>query len=537
MRLVSYTAAFLVGLGWASSCKVDEVNKNHCANNEGNDSCRDKHGDAFAFCGWDDCDQDQTEDGCVADEPTDPACYSPCGGGLRLVDDPECTGVADDSSTEPSSGNPTTMTVSTTEPTGDDTTQGSMSASMSSSDTDEATTSPTGCMNSSDCTDLESPICAEMVCVPCTAAGDGDAECAAKDASAPACRDDGQCVQCTASNDSSCEDMTPVCNASTNACEACLYHNQCELACDVETGACLDVPDLLVYVDGDNGSCDDGGPGTMAIPFCTIQAAIDAVGNGGSGVVFVAATAAPYNGSLSIDGGKTIALLGGAQPFPSVTPSLGSTLTLSGAATHFYVEGLRFASNTNTVALSLSDGEVVLDRVEVVQNSTNGSGILVGPGAHLRLRNSVVGANGDIDGPTYGVLADDGTFDILYSTLARNRSTVPSSIRCINGGGGTVRNSIVVSDQPGGGSIDCAGIDVSNSALDEAIAGNIDVDDYQAGWFAAPGSGDFHLTGMGEGVFADVAVWESGDPEIDLDGDARPTVDDSSDFAGADLVP
>ena len=35
--------------------------------------------------------------------------------------------------------------------------------------------------------------------------------------------------------------------------------------------------------------------------------------------------------------------------------------------------------------------------------------------------------------------------------------------------------------------------------------------------------------------FANVATWETGDPPFDFDGDLRPTTDDTSDYAGADI--
>jgi hypothetical protein len=60
------------------------------------------------------------------------------------------------------------------------------------------------------------------MCVPCGDATDPDGACEDKDASAPACRDDGQCVQCTGTNASACGDVTPVCGeAGEPARRAC----------------------------------------------------------------------------------------------------------------------------------------------------------------------------------------------------------------------------------------------------------------------------------------------------------------------------
>ena len=41
----------------------------------------------------------------------------------------------------------------------------------------------------------------------------------------------------------------------------------------------------------------------------------------------------------------------------------------------------------------------------------------------------------------------------------------------------------------------------------------------------------------GASVFANVAVWQAGDPDVDIDGTPRPTTDGAMDFAGADAVP
>ena len=49
--------------------------------------------------------------------------------------------------------------------------------------------------------------------------------------------------------------------------------------------------------------------------------------------------------------------------------------------------------------------------------------------------------------------------------------------------------------------------------------------------------GDYSLTAAGQTEFADVAVWELGDPPFDFEGDSRPNDDGARDFAGADAVP
>jgi len=93
-----------------------------------------------------------------------------------------------------------------------------------------------------------------------------------------------------------------------------------------------------------------------------------------------------------------------------------------------------------------------------------------------------------------------------------------------------LRNSIVVSQ--GGTSPDefsCMGATVTTSAL-EADLGSFDT-----AWFTDFNAGDLSLTALGEMTFSELASWREGDPPTDIDGDLRPTMDDTPDFPGADI--
>ena len=48
---------------------------------------------------------------------------------------------------------------------------------------------------------------------------------------------------------------------------------------------------------------------------------------------------------------------------------------------------------------------------------------------------------------------------------------------------------------------------------------------------------DFHLTPTGQTQFANIAVWEEGDPPFDFEGELRPNTDGAGDYAGADTIP
>ncbi|MBK8717449.1 MAG: hypothetical protein IPN32_22290 [Deltaproteobacteria bacterium] len=63
---------------------------------------------------------------------------------------------------------------------------------------------------------------------------------------------------------------------------------------------------------------------------------------------------------------------------------------------------------------------------------------------------------------------------------------------------------------------------------------NTPVGDFNTDWFS-DANADFHLTPMAPAAILTAAQWQSGDPLIDIDGDARPGVDGSADVAGADI--
>jgi hypothetical protein len=81
----------------------------------------------------------------------------------------------------------------------------------------------------------------------------------------------------------------------------------------------------------------------------------------------------------------------------------------------------------------------------------------------------------------------------------------------------------------------CAQIDISASALESALPNNTAVGDPNVAWFVNVSTGDFHLTPAAPAEIATAAVWQTGDPKTDIDGDARPTTDGTADYAGADV--
>ena len=145
----------------------------------------------------------------------------------------------------------------------------------------------------------------------------------------------------------------------------------------------------------------------------------------------------------------------------------------------------------------------------------------------------MVGRNGDEFASTTGI-DSAGELSILYSSIVANDGDAADSLQC-SGGSAVVRNSILVGSDTS--SIDCTVLDASNSAFDEAVTGNENVGALVPGWFESVAGANFSLSATGQTEFADIAIWETGDPPFDFEGDARPNTDGAMDFAGADAVP
>ena len=99
-RSNSILSASLVGLALGAACPYSYAT-DHCANADGDAYCAEAYPDGSrAFCarGLDECGEQAASDGCVEARPKADACYSPCGGGKSLAEDPECEGAAEGTS-------------------------------------------------------------------------------------------------------------------------------------------------------------------------------------------------------------------------------------------------------------------------------------------------------------------------------------------------------------------------------------------------------------------------------------------------------
>ena len=222
---------------------------------------------------------------------------------------------------------------------------------------------------------------------------------------------------------------------------------------------------------------------------------------------------------MTIDGGKTIALVSDSTTVRMVSGNTASPIiTVSGAGSTTYLHRIR-VSGSNGVGITVGPAAALYaDSTQVSGN--DGGGMALTTGSSGFLRNCMVGGS-SVDVPA--ILVSGGSLEALYTSVLGG-ALDSYGLRCTSGSA-TVRNSILTT-RGDNDALVCPGASVSNTAVENT--GNPD-------WFASYNAGDASLTAAGQAQFADVAVWESGDPPFYFDGDARPNVDGTADYAGADV--
>jgi len=325
------------------------------------------------------------------------------------------------------------------------------------------------------------------------------------------------CVVCTESEPGVCEGQFLLCDVETNACVGCQAHEECESgACELAQGTCFDGTGA-VHVDGDGGQ-----------EFESITEAVASIDDGQQGVIVVHELdgGLPYLEPVLIDGGKTIALFAAPGESPIVQGTGGNPgVRVEGAGTVLYTEGLGLVGNTMGLGLIVDEAFAWADGSRIVQNT--GGGVLAQNGAELVLRNCFVG---QAVSEVVGVEVDDASATILYSTITASTFGTTPALGCLSPISVDIRNSIIVTQ--GGTSPDelsCATATVTNTSTEA------DLPMFDVGWFEDFNGGDYGLTVSGAPLFEDIAQWQSGDPTTDIDGDPRPTVDGTPDYAGADV--
>jgi hypothetical protein len=360
----------------------------------------------------------------------------------------------------------------------------------------------------------------------------------------PACDPgSGACVECTEGDATACTGDRPVCEDA--ACRACLEHEECASgACNLLTGACF-TGALELWVDDDAAG---GGDGSMGMPFQEIREATTGLLGGDVAIVHVAEGS--YTQAVVVSADTTAIVLGPDSGMATVTANnaldvdLGAQafvarLQLMGAAARscrctsatVWADDtvLRAAAN---LGVDATDCTVVLRRSTVDANQAGG---IRAVGGTLRVENGFVTRNGGVGSTVGGLYADGAEVEVVYTTIAGNITNQAwDSMGCGGGASGSVRNAILASPSQDD-SIDevgCAAVTLTYTALDnQAVAGQGNVNyAWDENDFVSVVGGDFHVEAGG--AFEDVALWVEGDPDHDVDGDARP---EGMDYAGADV--
>ena len=146
----------------------------------------------------------------------------------------------------------------------------------------------------------------------------------------------------------------------------------------------------------------------------------------------------------------------------------------------------------------------------------------------LVLENSFVGGDGT---GLVAVSVPSGTATIVYSTLGAGFGAGAAGLACIEGSAVSLRNSVVLTygEDP---EVECPNVEQTGNILEA----DVPPFDDQSNWFVDFSGGDYHLSGMHPVDINNAALWQTGDPLTDIDGDPRPDTDGSQDFAGADVL-
>jgi hypothetical protein len=158
---------------------------------------------------------------------------------------------------------------------------------------------------------------------------------------------------------------------------------------------------------------------------------------------------------------------------------------------------------------------------------------------------TAVAANGAADSTSTTGMVIDGAMDweIVYSTVAGNRGMSDFAGRemaCTEGSPGAARNSIFMGEGAPT-DIDCAYGTFDDCVVDLGSGGSTVTGDNltDLAWtptlFSNPAAGDLHVEDAGDSPLADLAVWRTGDPAVDIDGQPRANVDGVADWPGVDV--
>ncbi len=398
------------------------------------------------------------------------------------------------------------------------------------------------------CTDPDAAYCDPSgTCVGCS-----EITCSDVAASTPACdASSGQCVECTPDASELCGGTSPVCDPETLTCVGCSDHSQCDSgACEFETGACFA---SVLYVDR-SASCA-GGEGTLEAPFCEIADAAAIVPSNTPTVIRVEGSPNAYTKQVQVPSQRRVAIVrDGDDDLVKLEVQTFDSLVV-GVGTRVYLHNIQITKGGTTRGIVCSNAWLWMDRSQIFDRNglaidavgctlrlrqthlyDNRQGAVRLNGGQLTLENSFVVSNGGAFSDISGlVLSNNADLDVLYSTIVNNDGEiVADSLHCTNAGTVALRNAVLFG-KSAGTSVSCPDATATTSVVDApslAGEGNLQFDSVDSKWFVSPGSGNFGV--VTEVPFKSTAVWRSGDPSVDYDGDPRPAVERATDYAGAD---
>ncbi len=418
------------------------------------------------------------------------------------------SGIDSTTTSQASSSTDPTLTSTTTDETSS--TEAPTTGETETGDESSSTTGPK-CSDIIPCLDAEAPFCVDGTCSTCDATALPDEACATLDETAPLCVGTS-CVQCTAEDASVCGGTSPLCDVEANTCVGCEFHEQCQdldlPACNIATGACFDAAAV--------SEVNAGNPGT-------IQAAIDEVDDGAEHAIVLTDGGSLH--TISIDGGKTIAIVSDSTAERMISGNTASPIvTVSGAGSTAYLHRVRIDGSSGVGISVASNATLYADSTRVSGN--DGGGIELASGTSGFLRNCMVQGVGT----TSTAISSSGELVAVYSSFGRTANFGAPVVECASGSA-SIRNSLIVSEtNTTGDEVSCGGIMLENTATESTQT--------PAEWFGSGfASGDYSLTSAGQTEFANIAIWETGDPPFDFDGDARPAVDGERDYAGSRYRP
>jgi len=185
-----------------------------------------------------------------------------------------------------------------------------------------------GCATSATCPP-EAPVCgATQVCASCGATGQST-DCSTNHPTTPLCGPNGGCVECVTKDN--CDMIHKTCSP-TNACVPCVNNGDCTSGL-CTAGVCADKSTLLYVNNAPAAGCSDTGPGSFAMPFCTVQKGLNSGAAATKQVVVFSGTYVENlqaNNTLNAGNDYVVSAVGIGNPIikPSAT---GAALNVAGA--------------------------------------------------------------------------------------------------------------------------------------------------------------------------------------------------------------